>query len=466
MPSEGVKSMSVIADARSDPAVLRRAIAAGFVGTVIEWYDFIIFGTVSVIAFSKVFYPEQTPFIALLLSLGTFAVGFLARPIGGIFFGYLGDRIGRRYTLIVTLTVMGIATLLIGLLPGYQSIGAAAPTLLIILRLLQGFSLGGEFGGVATLLIEHAPKNRRGAVGGWAQAGGFVGPLLGTGVILILRATLSDAELVSWGWRLPFLLSILLILVSAYIRTHVTESPEFERARAQKELSKQPIRSVLMEYPKEIFCVFGMHAGNAILFYTGLIFAVAYITRNVGLSQNKALWANAVFLLAATIACILVARPSDRVGRKPIYLTGTILGMVMAFPLFWLLDTGSLPVVLIASAIMGTIEGGFLYGIQPSYFGELFPTKFRYLGMSLGYQAATVLVGATAPIIGLLLIEWAGGSTWAFSLYLIAILVLAAVCVLIAGETMHRDIGRVDKERNESVPDSIGAEGAADLAAQ
>ena len=335
--------MSVIAGARSDPAVLRRAIAAGFVGTVIEWYDFIIFGTVSVIAFSKVFYPEQTPFIALLLSLGTFAVGFVARPVGGIFFGYLGDRIGRRYTLIVTLTVMGIATLLIGLLPGYQSIGAAAPTLLIILRLLQGFSLGGEFGGVATLLIEHAPKDRRGAVGGWAQAGGFVGPLLGTGVILILRATLSDAELVSWGWRLPFLLSILLILVSAYIRTHVTESPEFERARAEKELSKQPIRSVLMEYPKEIFCVFGMHAGNAILFYTGLIFAVAYITRNVGLSQNKALWANAVFLLAAAIACILVARLSDRVGRKPIYLTGTILGMVMAFPLFWLLDTGSLP---------------------------------------------------------------------------------------------------------------------------
>ena len=222
--------MSVITDARSNPAVLRRAIAAGFVGTVIEWYDFIIFGTISVIAFSKVFYPEQTPFIALLLSLGTFAVGFVARPVGGIFFGYLGDRIGRRYTLIVTLTVMGIATLLIGLLPSYQSIGAAAPTLLIILRLLQGFSLGGEFGGVATLLIEHAPKDRRGVVGGWAQAGGFVGPLLGTGVILILRATLSDAELVSWGWRLPFLLSILLILVSAYIRTRVTESPEFERA--------------------------------------------------------------------------------------------------------------------------------------------------------------------------------------------------------------------------------------------
>src|SRR5262249_45795281 len=217
------------------------------------------------------------------------------------------------------------------------------------------------------------------------------------------------------GWRLPFLLSILLILVSAYIRTNVTESPEFERARAEKELSKQPIRSVLMEYPKEIFCVFGMHAGNAILFYTGLIFAVAYITRNVGLSQNKAPWANVVFLLAATVACILVARTGWAASR--FYLAGTILGMLMAFPLFWLLDTGSLPIILIASAIMGTIEGGFFYGIQPSYFGELFPTKFRYLGMSLGYQAATVLVGATAPIIGLLLIEWAGGSTWAFSLY-------------------------------------------------
>jgi MHS family shikimate/dehydroshikimate transporter-like MFS transporter len=453
--------MSSIAVARSDPAVLRRAIAAGFAGTVIEWYDFIIFGTVSVLVFSKVFYPEQTPFVALLSSLGTFAVGFVARPLGGIFFGYLGDRMGRRNTLIVTLGVMGIATLLIGVLPSYQSIGAAAPTLLILLRILQGFSLGGEFGGVATLLIEHAPKDRRGAVGGWAQAGGFVGPLLGAAVILFLRTMLSDAELVSWGWRLPFLLSVLLILVSAYIRANVTESPEFERARAQKELSKQPIRSVIMEYPKEIFCVFGMHAGNAILFYTGLTFAVAYITRNVGLSQSNALWANAVFLLAATVACILVARLSDRTGRKPIYLAGTIFGMVMAFPLFWLLDTGNLPIVLLASAIMGTIEGGFLYGIQPAYFGELFPTKFRYLGMSLGYQAATVLVGATAPIVGLLLIEWASGGTWAFSLYLIAILVLAAVSVLMAGETMHRDIGRFDEQRNELVPTSIGAPRAA-----
>lgn len=433
-----------------DPAILRRAIAAGFTGTVIEWYDFVVFGTVSVLVFGKVFYPEQTPFIALLSSLGTFAIGFLARPLGGIFFGYLGDRIGRRNTLMVTLALMGVATLLIGLLPGYHAIGVAAPALLILLRLVQGFSLGGEFGGVATLLIEHAPKDRRGAVGGWAQAGGFVGPLLGTVVILILRSALSDAELVSWGWRVPFLLSVLLIVVAAYIRTHITESPEFERARAHKELSKHPLRGVIAEYPKEIFCVFGMHAGNALLFYTGLTFAVAYITRNVGLSQTVALWANAVFLLAATISCIVVSRLSDRTGRKPIYLAGTILGMVMAFPLFYMLDTANVGIVLLAAAIMGAIEGGFLYGIQPSYFGELFPTKFRYLGMSLGYQAATVLVGATAPMIGVLLTEWSGGHPWAFSLYLIAILVLAAVSVLLAGETRHRDIERIEDQRGDS----------------
>ncbi|WJR75706.1 MFS transporter [Bradyrhizobium sp. NP1] len=417
---------------------------------MIEWYDFVVFGTVSVLVFGKVFYPEQTPFIALLSSLGTFAIGFLARPLGGIFFGYLGDRIGRRNTLMVTLALMGVATLLIGLLPGYHAIGVAAPALLILLRLVQGFSLGGEFGGVATLLIEHAPKDRRGAVGGWAQAGGFVGPLLGTVVILILRSALSDAELVSWGWRVPFLLSVLLIVVAAYIRTHITESPEFERARAHKELSKHPLRGVIAEYPKEIFCVFGMHAGNALLFYTGLTFAVAYITRNVGLSQTVALWANAVFLLAATISCIVVSRLSDRTGRKPIYLAGTILGMVMAFPLFYMLDTANVGIVLLAAAIMGAIEGGFLYGIQPSYFGELFPTKFRYLGMSLGYQAATVLVGATAPMIGVLLTEWSGGHPWAFSLYLIAILVLAAVSVLLAGETRHRDIERIEDQRGDS----------------
>lgn len=439
-----------IAPAHRDPAILRRAIAAGFTGTVIEWYDFVIFGTVSVLVFSKVFYPEQTPFIALLSSLGTFAIGFLARPLGGIFFGHLGDRIGRRNTLMITLALMGVATLLIGLLPSYAAIGVAAPALLILLRLVQGFSLGGEFGGVATLLIEHAPKDRRGAVGGWAQAGGFVGPLLGTFVILILRSTLSDAELISWGWRVPFLLSVLLIVVAAYIRTHITESPEFERARAHKELSKQPLRSVIKEYPKEILCVFGMHAGNALLFYTGLTFTVAYLTRNVGLSQTIALWSNVVFLLAATVGCIVISRLSDRTGRKPIYLAGTILGMVMAFPLFYLLDTGNTGIVLMASAIMGIIEGGFLYGIQPSYFGELFPTKFRYLGMSLGYQAATVLVGATAPMIGVILTERSGGHPWAFSLYLIAILLMAAIAVLVAGETMHRDIERIDEQRSSS----------------
>lgn len=443
-------SVQKTTSAHQDPAVLRRAIAAGFTGTVIEWYDFVIFGTVSVLVFSKVFFPEQTPFIALLSSLGTFAIGFLARPLGGIFFGHLGDRIGRRNTLMVTLALMGVATLLIGLLPGYNSIGVAAPALLIFLRLVQGFSLGGEFGGVATLLIEHAPKHRRGAVGGWAQAGGFVGPLLGTAVILILRSVLSDAELVSWGWRVPFLLSILLIAVAAYIRTNITESPEFERARAHNELSKSPLRSVIREYPKEIFCVFGMHAGNALLFYTGLTFAVAYITRNVGLSQTIALWSNVVFLLSATISCIVISRLSDRTGRKPIYLAGTILGMIMAFPLFYLLDTANVGVVLLATAIMGAIEGGFLYGIQPSYFGELFPTKFRYLGMSLGYQAATVLVGATAPMIGVILTEAGSGHTWAFSLYVMAVLAVAAVAVLLAGETMHRDIERIEDQRSDA----------------
>lgn len=440
------------ASAHQDPAVLRRAIAAGFTGTVIEWYDFVIFGTISVLVFSKVFYPEQTPFIALLSSLGTFAIGFLARPLGGIFFGHLGDRIGRRNTLMVTLALMGVATVFIGLLPGYNTIGVAAPALLIFLRLVQGFSLGGEFGGVATLLIEHAPKHRRGAVGGWAQAGGFVGPLLGTAVILTLRSVLSDAELISWGWRVPFLLSFLLIAVAAYIRTNITESPEFERARAHNELSKSPLRSVIMEYPKEIFCVFAMHAGNALLFYTGLTFAIAYITRNVGLSQTVALWSNIVFLLSATISCIVISRLSDKTGRKPIYLAGTILGMIMAFPLFYLLNTANVAVVLLATAIMGAIEGGFLYGIQPSYFGELFPTKFRYLGMSLGYQAATVLVGATAPMIGVILTEAGSGHTWVFSLYVMGVLAVAAVAVLLAGETMHRDIERIDDQRSDALP--------------
>lgn len=418
---------------------LRKVLIAGFLGTAIEWYDFVIFGSVAALVFNQLFFPNESPLVGILASLGTFAVGFLARPLGGLFFGQLGDRIGRRPTLMITMAVMGVSTLLIGLLPTYGSIGVLAPILLIVLRLVQGFSLGGEFGGVATLLLEHAPHDRRGRAGSWAQVGGLVGPLLGTIVLVVLTTTMSTEAFRDWGWRIPFLLSVALIIVSIFVRTHVDESPVFSRLRARRALSKTPLRDVLRSNFKGVLCVFGLMCGNTILFYTGIVFIVSFATKQVGLSTSQALLLNVAFLVAAAISAFLTGSLSDRVGRRNVAITGAVAGILFIFPAFALLGTGSLPVMCVTMAVLGAIEGT-LYGFQPAYFGEMFRTEQRYAGISTGVQLSTVVVGSTAPLVGVLLLSWSGGGTVGFSIYIVIVLVITLLAALWAGETFRNDL--------------------------
>lgn len=440
-------------NAQSEARSLRRVIAAGFTGTLIEWYDFVIFGTIAVLVFDKLFYPSEDPGLALLASLSTFAVGFIARPIGGVFFGYLGDKVGRRTVLVVTLTIMGLSTLGIGLLPTYAAIGVWAPVLLVILRLAQGFSLGGEWGGVATILIEHAPENKRAQAGSWAQSGGLVGPLVGTLVVTALTALLTHEQMLAWGWRIPFLFSVLLVLVSVYVRRQVNESPNFLRLQKTGEISKKPIREAAKLYPKQMFAVFAMHSGNTILFYTCITLSIAFLTNQAAISETGALVTNAVFLLSAAVSALVFGKVADIIGRKPVYLAGAISAIVMAFPLFWMYGTGKMAAIIPTAIVMGVIEGGLLYGIQPAYFGELFPTRYRLAGMNLGYQAATVAIGSTAPILGVLMLEWGNGDPWLFCIYLIAIQVLCAVGVIIAGETKGRNLDDLSQEASHQQDD-------------
>ncbi|MGW3472313.1 MFS transporter [Saccharopolyspora sp. NPDC000995] len=430
---------------------LLRVIIAGFTGTTIEWYDFVAFGTISVLVFDKIFFPAATPLVSLLAALATFAVGFIARPIGGIFFGYLGDRVGRRTVLFVTMMIMGVSTLLIGLLPTYQSIGVAAPVLLVVLRLIQGFSLGGEWGGVATMLIEHAPRHQRAKVGSWAQVGGVFGPMLGTLSVTVVTLSMSHEQLLAGGWRLPFLFSVVLIVVSIYVRRKIEESPSFVQLRLEGKTAKAPVRDSIKSHRKQIFAVFAMASGNTMLFYTCITFSIAFLTKQIGMESNETLIANLAFLGSASISVLAIGPMGDRIGRRPILMGGAIAAMIMAFPLFWLYSTGNMAVILPAAVIMGIIEGGLLYSVQPAYFGELFPTKLRLAGLNLGYQSATLATGATAPILGVLMLDWANGDPWIFCVYLICIQALAVVGTLVAGETLNRDSSEHEIKKSAEV---------------
>lgn len=425
---------------RSDKRMFRRVLAVGFTGTLIEWYDFVVFGTMAALYFGPLFYPGDDPFLSLLASLATFAVGFVARPAGGLFFGYLGDRIGRRITLVITLGIMGVTTFLMGLLPTYEMVGVWAPIMLVVLRIAQGFSLGGEWGGMATLLIEHSPANRRASAGSWGQIGSFAGSLVATVAVALLTSTLADEQMTQWGWRIPFLFSVVLVIISFIARHSVSESPSFAKMRAQGNRTKTPTREALRHNPKQIVAVFLMHGGQTIFFYTCLTFSITFLTAEVGFSSTDALVVNGVFLLTATIAGPIFGTLADRIGRRPIYLAGSITAALVAFPLFWVYGTGDFAVIIPFAVVLGIIEGGLFYAIQPAYFGELFPTRYRYAGLSFGYQLATVALGATAPMIGVSLLNMTGGNPWLFSLYMVVVLVLSGIGVMIAGETLGTDI--------------------------
>jgi metabolite-proton symporter len=437
-----MSAQSVAAGGR--PSSVRRVVVASLVGTSLEWYDFFIYGTAAALVFNQLFFPSFDPLVGTLLAFTTYAVGFVARPLGGIVFGHYGDKVGRKNVLVITLLLMGIATFAIGLLPTYDAIGAWAPILLVTLRFLQGLGLGGEWGGAVLMTLESGDRNKRGLNASWPQVGVPVGLLLANGVLSLMGAVTEDDAFLSWGWRIPFLLSGVLVLVGLWIRMQVAESPAFAKVESSHEKVEAPIVDVLRNYPRQVLLAVGARLGVDVAFYIFVLFITTYVTTYLKLPSSYAL--NAVLIAAA---CQVVTIPlfgalSDRYGRRPIYLIGAVGAAIWSFVFFALLDTGSFALIVL-SAVVALVFHAAMYGPQASFIAEMFPTKVRYSGASMGYQLAGVIGGALAPIIATALLS-SFSSSLAVSVYSGAVLLVTIVCVAIAKETAKVDIDAVDDD--------------------
>jgi metabolite-proton symporter len=411
---------------------------ASLIGTSLEWYDFFIYGTAAALVFNKIFFPSFEPLVGTLLAFATYAVGFIARPLGGLIFGHYGDRIGRKNVLVVTLLLMGIATFLIGLMPTYASIGVWAPILLVALRFLQGLGLGGEWGGAVLMTMESGDPNRRGFNASWPQVGVPLGLLLANGVLSLMGVLTNEPAFLSWGWRVPFLLSGVLVIVGLWIRLTIAESPLFREVEESHAKAGAPILEVLRRYPKQVLLAVGARVGVDVAFYTFVLFITTYVATYLKLPRNYAL--NAV-LIAAAVQVLLIpffGGLSDRIARRPVYLAGAIGAAVWVFIFFILLDTGQFWLIVLA-AVVALILHAAMYGPQAAFISEMFPTKVRYTGASMGYQLAGIFGGALAPIISVALLD--RFDTWvAVSLYAVAMLLITIVCVLLAPETSKIDL--------------------------
>ncbi|MDT5072255.1 MAG: transporter, family, shikimate and dehydroshikimate transport protein [Mycobacterium sp.] len=425
-----------------------RVATAAFVGTLVEWYDYYIYGTAAALIFSGQFFPDVDPTTALIASFATFGVGFLARPLGGLFAGHYGDRIGRKSMLIFTLSLMGVSTVLIGVLPSYAQIGIWAPILLVVLRLAQGFGVGGEWGGAAVMVVEYAPVKRRGFFGGLPQAGNVGGLVLATGIFAIV-SLLPDEDLHAWGWRIPFLFSAVLILVGLYIRSKVEETPSFRTAENDNATHKLPMAAAFRDYKREILLAIGAAATVFSGSYLAITYVVSYATHSVGMKSSTVLTGVTIAASVAFFCWPASGWLSDKVGRRPMMLSGAVLILALAFPFFWLVNTGSTGLTWIAIVALYGVAVGLIAGVLPSFFSELFDTRVRYTGVSIAYQAPAVLVGGFTPMIATWLVAQAGGQTWTVSLYISVIAAVSFICLLMVKETRGVDMDRVDVIRSE-----------------
>ncbi|MEV6315231.1 MFS transporter [Streptomyces sp. NPDC051776] len=445
--------MAAPASAPPPPGSLRRIVAASLIGTTIEWYDFFLYGSAAALVFNQLFFPGSDPLVGTLLSFLTYALGFAARPIGALVFGHYGDRLGRKKLLVLSLLLMGGATFAIGLLPTHAAIGSAAPLLLTGLRLVQGFALGGEWGGAVLLVSEHGDARRRGFWASWPQTGAPAGQLLATGVLSALTAVLSDGAFTAWGWRIPFLLSGVLVLVGLWIRLSVDESPVFKEALARAEARKAAQRDLVEQLPlvavfryhwRDVLVAMGARMAENISYYVITAFVLVYATSRAGLDKQTAL--GAVLIASAVHFAVipLWGALSDRLGRRPVYLLGAAGVGLWAFPFFALIDTQSFGGLLLAVTV-GLVFHGAMYAPQAAFFSEMFATRMRYSGASIGAQFSSVAAGAPAPLIATALLADYGSAT-PIALYVIAAALLTLVAVGTARETWQRDLAAIEPE--------------------
>ncbi|MFI7116829.1 MFS transporter [Amycolatopsis sp. NPDC049868] len=421
---------------------IAKVVSASLIGTTIEWYDFFLYTSAAALVFGKLFFPSNDPLTGTLLAFLTYAVGFLARPVGGLVFGHFGDRVGRKKLLVLSLLLMGGSTCAMGILPTYAGVGVLAPILLTLLRLVQGFALGGEWGGAVLIVSEHGDDKRRGFWASWPQCGAPGGNLLATAVLAILAATQSDEAFLSWGWRIPFLLSGVLVVIGLWIRLAVSESPVFLAARKNNTTTHAPVVEVFRKSWRAVLITIGSRMAENVSYYVITAFILVYVTTGLNLPKSAGL--NAVLIGSAVhfVTIPLWGMLSDRIGRRPVYLFGAIGMAVWSFVFFAMLDTKNSGVIILAATI-GLVLHGAMYGPQAAFFSEQFPTRVRYTGLSVGGQLSSIAAGAVAPLIAVALFK-EFGSTVPVSLYVVAMCALTVIALLAAretkGESLHSEV--------------------------
>ncbi|MEQ8508692.1 MAG: MFS transporter [Rhodospirillaceae bacterium] len=413
---------------------MKRVAGASFIGTALEGYDFLLYASAAALVFGQLFFPvTEDPIIGTLLAYSTFTVGFIARPIGGIVAGHYGDKIGRKPMLVLTLMVMGVATMLIGFLPTYAQIGVWAPILLTLLRFIQGLAYGGEWGGAILMVVEYAPENRRGFWGSLPQAAVPFGFLIATAMLSICIAISGDQFLV-WGWRIPFILSILPVLVGLYIRMKIDETPEFQKIREQSAVEKAPVIRAVSQYWKQILLATGVFVLVSGPYYIIISFMLSYGTGTLGVPREVMLTGVLLASGVQIFACVGFAALSDVVGRRPVLFGGGIFMLLYAFPLFWMVNTGE-PLVIWGALSLGLFAFGALYGPIAAFFAELFVSNVRYTAASLGYQVGQVFGGGIAPFVSTALLAMTGGAYWPVAVYMMVLTVIGLASIWALAET-------------------------------
>ena len=417
-------------------------LAAG-IGSALEWYDYFIYGMASALVFGPLFFPAFDPTTGVMASFATFAVGFLARPFGGLFFGHFGDRWGRKPMLVATLLLVGGSTFIIGLLPTYAQIGIWAPILLLTMRLCQGFGAGAEYGGAVVMAVEFAPEGRRGLYGAFAPMGTTVGNAM-AGLTFWLIGMLAAEDLMTWGWRVPFLGSIVLLALGVYIRSKVSETPVFEAARAKRPPLKIPALEAVRRSPRNFFVVVGARLAENALGYLYPVFGLAYLITNLSIARPTAIAAVIVGNVALAIGLVYFAWLSDRIGRRPVYMFGALFSAVAAFPFFLLVGTLNPALIMLAFAVVMGIGCGAMFGPQAVYFAELFGPRLRYSGFAFARELGSIIAGGPAPLIAATLVAWMAGAPWGVCVYVIAVSLVTAFAVWCGPETYKNDISEDD----------------------